>query len=122
MNRNSCGPVEVTPLQLTVRCLAEPKAGQWQAFSLEFGLAAQADTLDAVRAKLDGMIACYLEDALGQDRRHARALLGRKSTLSVRFKYYFFAWRARLGRGVDQSEGNVFNETLPLTTVPFLAA
>jgi hypothetical protein len=80
----------VKPMQLMIRCFAEPKGDQWQAFSLEFGLAAQADTYSAARSKLEAMIEEYLEDALGgQDREHAAVLLSRKAAPSVYLYYHF---------------------------------
>ena len=80
------------PFQLVVHCLLECKNGQWQAFSLEFGLAAQADTEAGVKHKLENMISSYLFDALvGEDRQHAAALLRRKATFAVRMRY-FCAW------------------------------
>ena len=81
----------LSPIQLTIRCIAERKGDQWQAFSLEFGLAAQGDSLDDVKRKLESMILNYVHDALiGEDRQHAVALLSRRATLSVFLKYYLF--------------------------------
>jgi hypothetical protein len=79
-------PIE---LGLTVRCIVEPKDGQWQAFSLEFGLAAQAETREDAKGRLDLMIRSYVHDALvGEDREHAHELLKRRATWSVYFRYY----------------------------------
>ena len=80
---------EVSPPRLLVRCFAEKKGGQWQAFSLEFGLAVQGDSKAEVKAKLDSVIESYLRDALvGEDREHAYELLSRKATWPVYVKYY----------------------------------
>lgn len=79
----------VSPLRLVVRCYAERLPdGQWQAFSLEFGLAAQAESFPIVKGKLDSMIQGYLHDALGEDRQYARQLLARRSPLWVYARYY----------------------------------
>ena len=80
----------VSPLRLVVRCYAEQLPdGQWQAFSLEFGLAAQAESFPAAQGKLDGMIQSYLHDALvGEDRQYARQLLARRSPWWVYARYY----------------------------------
>jgi hypothetical protein len=81
----------VSPLRLVVRCYAERLPdGQWQAFSLEFGLAAQAESFPAAKSKLDAMIQGYLHDALvGEDRQYARQLLARRSPWWVYARYYF---------------------------------
>jgi predicted RNase H-like HicB family nuclease len=106
-------------MQLTIRCFAEPKHGQWQAFSLEFGLAAQADTYRAARSKLEAMIEEYLEDALGgQDREHADVLLSRKAAPSVHLYYHwkgFLMFLAGAFHKRDCSEKRVFREPWSLS-------
>lgn len=52
------------PRDLILRCYAEHKNGQWQAFCLDLCLAAQADTFNEARRKLSDMIPDYLEEAL----------------------------------------------------------
>jgi predicted RNase H-like HicB family nuclease len=98
--------------ELILRCFAERKGNQWQAFCLEFGLAAQADTLEEARRKLDDMICSYVEDAtVGADRAFGADLLSRGAPLLDWIKYYFYAARKRLLRhGVPQQ----FREVLPL--------
>lgn len=79
----------LSPAQLLIRCFAEKKQNQWQAFSLEFGLAAQADSLPEVKRKLESMIQAYVYDALvGEDRGHADELLNRAAPWFVYAKYY----------------------------------
>lgn len=74
------------------RCYAEKKDGKWQAFCVDLCLAAQADTLDEVRKKLDAMVDEYVKDALfGEDKDYAEALLKRKAPLRERLKYQLFA-------------------------------
>jgi predicted RNase H-like HicB family nuclease len=83
--------VDLSPARLLVRCLVEQKGGQWQAFSLEFGLAAQGETETEAKAKLEAMIVTYVEDALiGEDREHAHELLRRQATWQVFIKYYSY--------------------------------
>jgi hypothetical protein len=95
-----------------VRCFAERKDDQWQAFSLEFGLAAQADSLGEVRAKLESMIESYVHEALTDDRAHAKALLSRKGTWRVYLKFYCYCLLSilRHARGTF----DIFNEALPV--------
>jgi hypothetical protein len=109
-------PVTPTPAQLIIHCLAERKQGYWQAFSLEFGLAVQADTLPDAKRRLESMIVSYVYDALvGEDREHASDLLNRKATWSVYAKYYLadaFSYANRIwGASKDRI---VFNEPVPL--------
>ena len=102
----------VVVLPIVARCFAERKDDQWQAFSLEFGLAAQADSLAEVRAKLESMIESYVHEALTDDRAHAKALLSRKGTWRVYLRYYCY----RLLSILSHARGtfDVFNEALPV--------
>ncbi len=97
---------------LLVHCFAEEKGGQWQAFSLEYGLAAQADSFPAVRKKLDAMIAAYLFEALvGEDREYGPELLQRKAAPFVYFRYHC----ARLGHMFRACLNiKIFREPVPL--------
>ena len=77
------------PRDLILRCYAEHKNGQWQAFCLDLCLAAQADTFDEAKRKLSGMISDYLEEALvGEDKPYADQLLSRKAPLYSRLRYF----------------------------------
>jgi hypothetical protein len=107
---------KVTPLQLVIRCLLEQLAeDQWQAFTLEFGLAVQGESADEVKHKLDAMVDSYVRDALtGEDREHAYALLMRKATLSVYLKYYFAALRSHLSGFVGGTTSMIYREPVPL--------
>jgi hypothetical protein len=86
------------PVRIIVRCVAYRSENQWQAFSLEYGLAAQADSFHTAREKLHSMIDNYLDDALeGEDQQHAKLLLARRATANVYFAYYL-ARSARIAR------------------------
>jgi hypothetical protein len=96
----------VSPIKLVVRCVAQSvDESQWQAFSLEFGLAAQADSFVEARSKLDGMIQDYLYDALvGEDREHAAELLSRKAPWWVFARYYYADLLAGIGAVIHRSK------------------
>lgn len=100
-----------SPTCFLVRCVANRVGDQWQAFSLEFGLAAQADTFPLARRKLDEMIRSYLYDALaGEDREHAEELLSRRAPWWAFARYY----ESRLRKALkDRRSPNVkfFNES-----------
>lgn len=74
---------------LLIRCFAFRDEGVWVACSLELGLAAQAESLEGAKKKLDAQINSYMHDALyGEDRAHADELLRRKAPASAYAKYY----------------------------------
>jgi hypothetical protein len=102
--------------QFVIRIVAEHDGDQWQAFSLEFGLAAQADTFPEVKQKLESMIRSYLLDALeGEDREHAYELLTRKGTWKVYAKYYFCSVTSLLGNISGKSKEHIiYDKKLPM--------
>jgi hypothetical protein len=105
---------DVRACQLVIRCLLEGGGDQWQAFSLEFGLAAQAESAQEVRRKLESMIESYVRDALvGEDREHAYELLVRRKARWQIFARYYLAWAgthiAKIG-----SAGTTYREAVPL--------
>lgn len=76
---------------LILHCYAEKKGDQWQAFCLDLSLAAQGDSFQEVRRKLDDMIGEYVYDAMvGEDRDFAFHLLKRRAPLRYWAKFYIF--------------------------------
>ena len=74
---------------LILSCYAQRSGNQWGAFCLDFTLAAQADTFEGAKSKLEEMIENYLYDALvGEDKAYAADFLTRKAPLSEWIKYY----------------------------------
>jgi len=99
------------PEQLIVKCYAEQEGVCWVAICLDFNLAAQGDSFDEVKAKLEAMIKEYVYDALvGEDRLYAAQLLTRRAPWSSWFKYYI----VKLSALFLHSTGRVFDETMPL--------
>lgn len=102
------------PQQLLLRCYAQQKEGQWQAFCIDFSLAAQADSFAEARHKLEGMIVEYLTDALvGQDRAYAEQLLGRRAPLYQRLTYTYYCILHSVGLLRDELR-RWFIEPIPL--------
>jgi hypothetical protein len=111
---------DIAPFRLLVRCLVERKGDQWQAFSLEFGLAVQGDSMVEVRRKLESMIESYVHDALvGEDREHAYDLLAcRKATWRVFLRYYSVWALTQIAHVIKfmaaPKDGMIYHESLPL--------
>lgn len=70
-----------------VRCYAKRIDGQWVAVCIDLCLAAQADTYQEAKAKLEAQIQEYVYEALTIDREHAQDLLNRKAPLANRIEY-----------------------------------
>ena len=101
--------------ELLVHCYAERKDGQWQAFCLDFDLAAQAETFGEVRAKLDAMLDDYVAEAtVGEDRAFGEQLLTRRAPWWVWVRYYLCQWGCRGARH------RAFREPLPVVLAPHL--
>jgi hypothetical protein len=101
--------------KLLLRCLAEKKDDQWQVFCLDLCLAAQADTLEEAKQKLESMIASYIYDALvGEDKAFAAQLLSRKAPLSQWLKYYYYSIMIH-GVHITNGVHKIFKEPIPLT-------
>ncbi len=101
--------------ELTLRCLAEQDApGVWVVLCLDFDLAAQGDSLEDAKARLEVLLTEYVEDAMtGPDRDHALTLLNRRSPWRYWLRYYWLMLMERW-RGVREPR-RWFQETLPLT-------
>ena len=107
----------VPPVKLAVRCFAEHEGSQWQAFSLELGLAAQGDTFPEVKRKLESMIATYVAEAVTIDREHSGQLLARKATWQTYARYYLHCALHRIRsalRPADNGEKRFYSTAMPL--------
>lgn len=77
---------------LVLHCLARRDRDVWVVICVDFDLAAQAESLELAKYKLDEQIKEYLIDVLcGEDREHSFDLLGRKSPLKLRLAFWFYA-------------------------------
>ena len=109
--------------KLILRCYAELSESQWQAFCLDFSLAAQADTFEEARAKLDAQIREYVCDALtGQDKEHAPYLMRRRAPLRFWVKYWlasaFMVFARERPTPKDESSGASMAFVEPIPLVP----
>lgn len=100
------------PIDLLIRCYAEKSDDQWSAVCIDLCLAAQADSLDEARKKLESMIIDYIDDAFGEDREFAADLLQRKAPFSQFVKYYKILLQNKIG-ALRSDFATIFTEVLP---------
>jgi predicted RNase H-like HicB family nuclease len=95
---------------LILKCYAEQEDGVWVAVCLDFNLAAQADSYQEVKEKLESMISSYVREALTIDVAYADQLLSRRAPLSSWIKYYSIIIR----NTIHENKHFVFNEIMPM--------
>jgi hypothetical protein len=109
--------MELSPMDLVLRCYAKKEQGKWQAFCLDLCLVSQADTFEDAKKKLEEMIVSYVYDAVvGEDKEHVAYLLGRKAPLVYRLKYYAYILLHRLG-ALQNNVRRAFQEAIPLAPI-----
>ncbi len=72
-----------------LRCFIKQENNQWVAVCIDLNLAAQADTCNDAKLKLEGMINFYIQEALTVDIDYKEQLLSRKAPFSLILEYYF---------------------------------
>lgn len=101
----------MNPQQLILKCYAENESGNWVAVCIDLNLAAQGQTFEETKVKLEAMIDEYIHDALvGEDKAFAAQLLSRKAPLSLRLRY----WSIRFKNALSYNADKIFNEVMPL--------
>ena len=106
------------PENLVLRCYAECADDQWQVFCIDLSLAAQADTFEEAKSKLEAMICEYVYDALaGEDRQYAGQMLSRKAPMFYRMKYRAYVLLNNMGAFKDELR-KLFIESIPLVPSP----
>jgi len=102
--------------KLMLRCYANKRNGQWQAFCIDLCLAVQADSFPEAREKLEHQMLEYIYDALaGEDKEFAEQLLNRKAPFSQIATYHWIHLLHRIGIFRDGLH-KVFKE--PMSLVP----
>ncbi|KLP38643.1 DUF1902 domain-containing protein [Enterobacter ludwigii] len=87
----------------TLRCMAYPQDGVFVAACLDLSLAAQADTMQEAKEKLDMQIRDYLDEAISEPL-YTQQMLNRKAPLSVWVKYWTIAILVKLRRNRGSSK------------------
>lgn len=88
----------------------------WVAYCLDLSLAAQADSFEAAKSKLEEQLTELVEDLDGQDSQHAHYLLKRRAPLSVWLRYAKALATLRLSTlfaGRVPAKARKFQGTLP---------
>ncbi len=99
---------------LILRCYANKHGDQWQAFCIDYSLAAQGDSFQEVKYKLERMMSDYVYDALaGEDREFVGQLLTRKAPFSQFATYYWISLMHSIGFLRDGIH-KLFKEAIPL--------
>lgn len=99
-----------------VRCYVKRSEEQWVAMCIDLCLAAQGESLQEAKEKLESQVNDYVFEALTIDREHARELLSRKAPFANRAEYYLIAAMQTLrSRSSKKREQCAFEE---LVAVP----
>lgn len=103
-----------------LRCYVEQQGNLFVAVCIDLSLAAQADSMEEARHKLDAQIVDYLNDVLnGPEREHIQDLLPRKAPLSQQLRYQYIRAQWKLIRLLDgkpkahKPHATAFNEFWP---------
>lgn len=98
------------PKHLLLRCYGFYRGGQWYGLCLDLNIAAQADTPQALRAKLAEMVESYVETVLDtDDKAGVAALLDRRAPLKDWMAY----WAAALAARIQPARRLLFKQALP---------
>lgn len=80
------------PADILVRCYAERQEdGVWSAICIDFSLAAQGESFEEAKRRLDVQISDYVHEALTIDRDHAEYLLSRKAPWQQLAKWHWLS-------------------------------
>jgi len=113
--------IKIPRSALVVHCLIEGHASHWEAHSLEFGLSAQAESMEEAKRKLNAMISSYLFDALvGEDQAYAEELLNRRATFKTYIRYYTIIVTnllRRLTQRDNDKDHEIYRNPVPLAPV-----
>lgn len=91
---------------LKVRCVATGRGREWEAFCVDFDLAVQGGSFEAVRRSLDRAIKLYVETASAQPAAVRARLLARKAPLWNRVVWACRVFWATLSIGARIGTGN----------------
>lgn len=98
-----------------LRCYAKKEQAHWVAVCIDLGLAAQAESLEQAKRKLESMVETYIQEAVTIHKDYTKQLLSRQAPLSQRLEYFALKLRYTLRRWFARPTNAVlFTETMPI--------
>jgi hypothetical protein len=73
--------------QIKLRCVADGKAGKWEAICLDLDIAVQGASFEEVYRELNAMIATYLETVVTYSPSEQARFLSRRAPLRLRLQF-----------------------------------
>ena len=95
-----------------LRCYAEGRNGDWEAFCLDLDIAVQGGSFEEVFESLQRATSLYLESVANLPPQERRSLLHRPAPLPVRFKFLTHALRGLFAGSDGDIQRHQF--TMPL--------
>jgi predicted RNase H-like HicB family nuclease len=100
-----------------LRCYAKKEGSDWVAVCIDLSLAAQAESPQLAKEKLESMIMTYVNEALNEHKEYSAQLLSRKAPFSQQLTYYkalAFCFIAEMLHRTESNESRVFIESYPV--------
>ena len=89
-----------------LRCYAKKEGSDWVAVCIDLSLAAQAESLQVAKEKLESMITTYVDEALNEHKEFAHQLLSRKAPFSQQLTYHKMLVFYFVTKTLHQTESN----------------
>lgn len=87
------------PMKRLIRCYAEGRQGQWEAFCLDFDLAVQGRSLEEVKGKILDQLHLYMETVADLPEAERERMLNRRVPLWFDLRVLWKLLRARWSNG-----------------------
>lgn len=100
-----------------LRCYIKKEHADWVAVCIDLSLAAQAESPQLAKEKLESMITTYVDEALNEHKEYAQQLLSRKAPFSQQLTYYkalIFCFITEMLHRTESNESRVFCESYPV--------
>jgi hypothetical protein len=105
--------ISMKPIDLILRCYGYRKGNKWIGVCVDLDIAAEADSLDDLKNKLNSMIHSYVETVCDtEDKSSIPYLIKRRSPLPDWFRYYLTVALCRIANR-KRDDRRAFDEMLP---------
>jgi hypothetical protein len=101
---------------MLVRCYAEGRRGRWEAVCLDFDIAVNGETFEAVVQHLEEAVDLYVGRLAELPPEERKRLLSRRSPLAMRVKFLWHVLRSTFGRRDGPNDEGRAEFMLPCTT------